>query len=250
MFLQPLPLFLFASLLNFLLKISLFAAKHFKVDIEPPADLQPLSCKILFPLKDPLPIVEKKDYRKILAKAEAQGKPISPVRRINLLSVDVDKCTVCGAPANYLYSFGKDPEGFQKLQCKCVNTVGLLGLYLKSFTLLIAAPSASYVLSKDKTRKNFTVLKCRNDNCPKWLNLYLCRETLPSLPQWTFTIVFAYSGGIRRRKTRFKSRLNCSNIFWDTQSFKACFWKAMTILTDSYIQPTSRARVLADAKAS
>lgn len=87
MFRQPLPVFLFASLLNFLLKVFLFAVKHFKVDIEPPANLQPSSYKILSPLKDPLPVVEKKDYRKILAEAEAQGKPISPVKRIKPLSL-------------------------------------------------------------------------------------------------------------------------------------------------------------------
>jgi transposase-like protein len=170
MFRQPLPVFLFAHLLNFLLKVFLFAAKHFKVDIEPPADLQPSSYKILSPLKDPLPVVEKKDYRKILAEAEAQGKPISPVRRIKPLCVDVDKCPVCGAPLDYLYSFGKDPEGFQKLQCKVCKHQWAPGRPApKKFHPTYRCPFCGYALSKDKTRKNFTVFKCRNDNCPKWL---------------------------------------------------------------------------------
>ena len=171
MFRQPLPIFLLTSLLNFLLKIFLFTAKHFKVDIEPPAELKSSTYKVLSPLKDPLPIVEKKDYREILAEAEAQGKPISPVRRIKPLSVDIDKCPVCGAPAEYLYSFGKDPEGFQKLQCKVCKHQWAPGKPSpKKSHPIYRCPFCGYALAKVKTRKNFSVFKCRNDNCPKWLN--------------------------------------------------------------------------------
>ncbi|MGB9813158.1 MAG: IS6 family transposase [Thermovenabulum sp.] len=171
MFRQPLPVFLLTSLLNFLLKIFLFTAKHFKVDIEPPAELKSSTYKILSPLKDPLPIVEKKDYREILAEAEAAGKPISPVRRIKPLSVDIDKCPVCGAPAEYLYSFGKDPEGFQKLQCKVCKHQWAPGKPApKKSHPTYRCPLCGYALIKVKTRKNFSVFKCCNDNCPKWLN--------------------------------------------------------------------------------
>lgn len=171
MFRQPLPIFLLTSLLNFLLKIFLFTAKHFKIDIEPPAELKSSTYKILSPLKDPLPIVEKKDYRKILAEAEAQGKPICPVRRIKPFSVDIDKCPVCGAPADYLYSFGKDPEGFQKLQCKVCKHQWAPGRPApKKSHPTYRCPFCGYALTQVKTRKNFSVFKCRNDNCPKWLN--------------------------------------------------------------------------------
>ncbi|AIS52003.1 transposase [Thermoanaerobacter kivui] len=180
MFRQPLPVFLFAHLLNFLLKLFLFTAKHFKVDIKPPADLQPANYKILSPLKDPLPVVEKKDYRKILADAEAQGKPISPVRRIKPLSVDIDKCPVCGAPADYLYSFGKDLEGFQKLQCKVCKHQWAPGRPApKKFHPTYRCPFYGYALSKDKTRKNFTcnLAKSRFTYC---LGLSL-RQTVSAL---------------------------------------------------------------------
>lgn len=175
MFRQLLPVFLLTHLLNFLLKISLFALKHFKVDIQPPVDLQPSGYKVLSPLEDPLPlvekVVEKKDYKKILAEAEAQGKPISHVRRIKPLCVDVDKCPVCSAPPDYLYSFGKDPDGFQKLQCKVCKHQWAPGKPApKKSRPTYRCPFCGSALIQDKTRKNFTVFKCRNDNCPKWLN--------------------------------------------------------------------------------
>lgn len=84
----------------------------FKVNIEPPTETPPSGYKRLSPLGDPLPIVEerriKKDFNAILAEAKTNGKPISPVRRIRPLNVDVDECPICGAPAAYLYSLVKD----------------------------------------------------------------------------------------------------------------------------------------------
>jgi transposase-like protein/rubredoxin len=174
MFQQPLRNFLLASLLNFFLKIFLVASKHFKVDIEPPNEIKPSGYKTLSPLEDPLPIVEgkrvKKDFKTILSEAEAKGKPISPVRRVKPLNVDVDECPVCGAPAAYLYSFGKDPEGYQKLQCKvCKHQWAPEKPAPKKNHPTYRCPFCGYALSKDKRRKNFAVFKCRNDNCPKWV---------------------------------------------------------------------------------
>jgi len=82
----------------------------------------------------------KKDYRRILSEAEAQGKPISSVRRIKPFNVDIDECPTCGASTAYLYSFGKDPEGYQKLQCKvCKHQWAPEGPLRKRITLLIVA---------------------------------------------------------------------------------------------------------------
>jgi len=75
MFRQPLRNFLLAYLLNFILKVFVITSKYFRVDIKPPEDVEPTGYKKLSPLTDPLPIIKKekrkKDYRKILAEAEA-----------------------------------------------------------------------------------------------------------------------------------------------------------------------------------
>lgn len=173
MFRQPLRNFLLGFLLNFCLKIFLVASKHFKVDIEPYTD-KPSGYKTLSPLKDPLPVVEekrvKKDFKSILSEARAKGSSISPVRRIKPLNVDVDECPVCGAPAAYLCSFGKDPEGYQKLQCKvCKHQWAPEKPVPKKKYPTYRCPFCGYALSQDKRRKNFLIFKCRNDNCPKWV---------------------------------------------------------------------------------
>lgn len=174
MFRQPLRNFLLAYLLNFILKVFVIASKYFRVDIKPPEDVEPTGYKKLSPLTDPLPIIEKekrkKDYRKILAEAEAGGNPIKPVRRIKPLDVDVDACPVCDAPAAYLYSFGKDPNGYQKLQCKvCSHQWTPDKPKSKKNRPTYRCPYCNYALIQDKSRKSFTIFKCRNDNCPKWI---------------------------------------------------------------------------------
>ncbi|MEQ6359709.1 hypothetical protein V7D15_08365 [Thermoanaerobacter thermohydrosulfuricus] len=173
MFRQPLRNFLLKPLLNFCLKIFLVASKHFKVDIEPYIE-KPSGYKTLSPLKDSLPIVEKETYKKdfkvILAEAEAKGQPITPVRRIKPLEIDVDECPVCGAPTAYLRSFGKDPEGYQKLQCKvCNHQWAPEKPAPKKNHPTYRCPFCGHALIQDKHRKNFLVFKCRNDNCPKWV---------------------------------------------------------------------------------
>lgn len=174
MFQQPLRNFLLASLLNFFLNMFLIVSKHFRVDIDPPAEVQPSGFKMLSPLKDPLPLVEekreKKDYRNILFEAESRGKPILPVRRIKPLYLDVGECPDCGAPAAYLYSFGKDPEGYQKFRCKvCKHQWAPEKPAPKKNHPTYRCPFCGYALIQDKRRKNFLIFKCRNDNCPKWV---------------------------------------------------------------------------------
>ncbi len=119
MFRQLLPNFLLKHLLKFTLQIYLIFSKLFHVDYEPSRNIDDSYTKLNI-LNDPLPKIGPKifDYQKILVEAKENGNTINPVNRHKSLTVNVDSCSRCGAPAKYLRSFGYTKDGYQKLQCK------------------------------------------------------------------------------------------------------------------------------------
>lgn len=146
-------------------------SKLFHVDFEPSNKIDDSYTKFNS-FNDPLPEVEpiKLDYQKLLAQTEDNGNSIKPVNRRKSLSVEVDKCSKCGAPKEYLYSYGHDPDGYQKLQCKiCKHQWAPERPKLPKAHPTYRCPFCGYALTKEKERKNFTKYKCRNDDCSKWL---------------------------------------------------------------------------------
>ncbi|HKL41162.1 MAG TPA: DDE-type integrase/transposase/recombinase [Clostridia bacterium] len=167
------PNFLLKPLLKFLLLVYLFISKLFHVDFEPKDKIDDSYTKFNS-FNDPLPDIElnNPDHQEILADARENGEPIKPVNRRKPLTVDVDGCSKCGAPKEYLYSFGHDPDGYQKFQCKvCDHQWAPEKPEQRPKTHpTYRCPFYGYALSKEKERKNFTKYKCRNDDCSKWEN--------------------------------------------------------------------------------
>ena len=166
---HKLPNLLLKSLLNFLIKLFLVFSQHFNVNFEPSEKIDN-SYSSLNKLEDPLPVIENKDYRELLAQAEKNGQPIKPVRRIKPLNVDVEKCSTCGAPKEYLGLFGRDSDGYQKVQCKvCKHQWAPEKPVQPKAHPTYRCPYCNYALSKEKRRKHFTKYKCKNNECSKWV---------------------------------------------------------------------------------
>ncbi len=119
-----------------------------------------------FKVDEKLPIIEdlpNLDYKQLLKEYELKhGKPLKPIkRRKNPKKLIVDKCPHCGAPKEYIY----DNNG-SKGQCLCKvckNTFTVNSKTKKS--LVLKCPYCVHTLDKIKTRNNFDIHKCRNDNC-------------------------------------------------------------------------------------
>lgn len=158
--------------MNFVLLTYLFFARLFQVDFEPNNKLDDSYTKFNS-FDDPQPIIEynQVDYRDILAEAEKNGETIQPVNRNKPLTVKVEECSQCGAPKKYLYSFGHDPDGYQKFQCKlCKHQWAPKKPKKPKNHPTYRCPFCNYALAKEKKRKHFTKYKCRNDDCSKWKN--------------------------------------------------------------------------------
>ena len=166
---RKLPNLLLKPLLNFILFIYLFLAKLFHVDFDPSNKIDNSYTKFNS-FDDPLPIIDSLNYKDILDNAKDKGEIIKPVRRIKPLTVDVDHCPKCGAPQEYLGSFGHDKDGYQKLQCKvCKHQWAPNKPKSDKAHPTYRCPFCGYALAKEKERKNFVKYKCRNDDCPKWI---------------------------------------------------------------------------------
>ena len=162
--------FLLKRVLIFILSLYLTLAKLFKVDFDPSKQVKDDYTK-LNSLNDPLPDIEpdNRDYKQLLAKAKNNGKSIKPVQRQKPLTVKVNTCPKCSAPKKYFYSYGHDPEGYQKLQCKiCKHQWAPEKPKPEKNHPTYRCPYCGYALSKEKERVNFTKFKCRNDDCSKW----------------------------------------------------------------------------------
>jgi len=169
---QLLPDFLLKHLLKFTLQIYLIFSKLFHVDFEPSRNIDDSYTKFNS-TNDPLPELEfnNVDHQEILAEAKKNDNTISPVNRRKPLTVNVDNCSRCGAPAKYLYSFGYTKDGHQKLQCKvCDHQWAPDKPRAPKNHPTYRCPYCGYALSKEKEKQNFDKYKCRNDNCSKWQN--------------------------------------------------------------------------------
>ena len=169
---RNLPNFLLKPLMNFVLLVYLFFSKLFHVDFEPKEKLDDSYTKFNS-FDDPLPDIEPNypDYQELLAEANENGEPIKAVNHRKPLTIDVDGCSKCGAPKKYLYSYGHDPDGYQKFQCKvCDHQWAPEKPGQPKNHPTYRCPFCGYALSKEKERKHFTKYKCRNDDCSKWKN--------------------------------------------------------------------------------
>jgi len=117
---------------------------------------------------DDLPIIsklQKLDYRTLLTEyQEKNGKQLKPVQRRNAKTT-VPKsmnCPKCGAPSDYLYANNGGKGQYQCKVCSCLFNDK--SRYLKE--AILKCPHCSKTLEKIKERKDFDVLKCKNNDCP------------------------------------------------------------------------------------
>lgn len=165
--------FLLELLMKIIVNVYLYFSALFHVDFVPNEKLDDSYTKFNS-FDDPLPDIEynNPDHQEIIAEAREKGEPIKPVNRRKPLTVDVEGCSKCGAPKEYLYSFGHDSDGYQKFQCKVCNHQWAPenpNERPKNHPTY-RCPFCGYALSKEKERKHFTKYKCRNDECDKWQN--------------------------------------------------------------------------------
>jgi len=116
---------------------------------------------------DRLPIFEipeKLDYKVLLNEYyQSHNKELQPVKQRNdkpAIPKDV-KCPKCGAPRCYLYD---NNGGRGQYLCKICNTVFNPKNYFQK-SVILKCPHCNKSLEKVKTRKDFYVHKCRNDEC-------------------------------------------------------------------------------------
>jgi len=101
------------------------------------------------------------DWRVLRHEAD---RPIEPVRRIKPFTVKVDHCYKCGAPREYLYSYGFDPEGRQKVQCKLCAAQWAPEAERREPDLF--CPFCGRALGIYKHRSEFDLFRCPNIQCP------------------------------------------------------------------------------------
>lgn len=140
-----------------------FKEKHpnyriFSVDPLPPLTESPV-------VKPP---AQPKDYKLLLDKYKADhGKPLSPVNhRSNSLKVPEQTiCPLCNAPHIYIYY--NDGNKRTQLKCKVCNHLFQLNQrFRKNDKSKYFCPYCHHSLFKWKERKEVTIYKCCNDNCP------------------------------------------------------------------------------------
>lgn len=118
---------------------------------------------------DDLPIIEtlkKFDYKVLLNEYfEERGKILKPVQRRSNSKVTVPKamnCPQCGAPSDYLYANNGDKGQYQCKVCSCLFS----DKNRFSKEVILKCPHCSKSLEKIKVRKDFSVFKCKNSDCP------------------------------------------------------------------------------------
>ena len=192
--------FLLECLMKIIANVYLYFSALFQVDFEPKEKIDDSYTKFNS-LNDPQPIIEDNqlNYRDILAEAEDNSASIIPVNRRKPLTVDVEECSKCGAPKEYLYSYGYD-DGYQKFKCKlCTHQWAPEKPEERPKNHpTYRCPFCGYALSKEKKRKHFTKYKCRNDNCKKWVNehkryRYRAYDVSPAaqtIQNWTVSLAY------------------------------------------------------------
>lgn len=123
------------------------------------------------PLTEP-PVLKKapepKNYQVLLALYEAvHGKPLKPIKRRGKSPVAPQQtvCPVCNAPHEYLYF--NDGKKKSQLQCKvCNHLFQLEQRFRKNEKSKYFCPYCNHALFRWKDRKEVTIYKCCNDDCP------------------------------------------------------------------------------------
>jgi transposase-like protein len=112
---------------------------------------------------------EKLNYKSLLEDYVRQhGKSLKPVKRRTNSKVHVPQnlvCPRCEAPHEYLYD---NTGGRGQYQCKvCSTRFNKKNHYSK--TAVLKCPHCSKTLEKVKKRKDFSIYKCKNNQCPFYL---------------------------------------------------------------------------------
>jgi hypothetical protein len=111
-------------------------------------------------------VPEKLDYEILITEyIKKNGKPLIPVQRRKNAKVSVPKsmnCPKCGTPSDYLYANNGDKGQYQCKVCSCLFS----DTNRFSKEAILKYPHCSKTLEKFKERKDFHVLKCKNDDCP------------------------------------------------------------------------------------
>lgn len=111
---------------------------------------------------------EPKDYKQLLAEYEAlHGKSLGPVKR-RKKSPPVPRqivCTCCNAPHDFLYF--NDGKKRSQIKCKvCGDLFQADQRFRKNRKSKFFCPYCGLALFQWKVRKEATIHKCSNDNCP------------------------------------------------------------------------------------
>ncbi|WBW94854.1 DDE-type integrase/transposase/recombinase [Oceanirhabdus sp. W0125-5] len=121
---------------------------------------------------DDKPIIvkpERLDYRELLSEHyKLKGKELAPVRTQKGRSHVSSKisCPKCNAPNIYLYD---NNGGRGQYKCKvCSTNFNTKNLYDKQ--VRFKCPHCNKFLERIKNRSNFTIYKCRNNNCSFYKN--------------------------------------------------------------------------------
>jgi hypothetical protein len=121
------------------------------------------------PLKAPLKITPKLDWRKLLSTYdEKKGYPLKPVvaKDPKTKVPEGSTCRICGAPCQYLYF----NDGKKRTQLKCKVCSCLSQVYPRHRNKAkYFCPHCSYSLYLWKERKDVSIYKCDNDRCPSFL---------------------------------------------------------------------------------
>lgn len=117
---------------------------------------------------DDLPIIEthgKLNYKILLENYSMEhGKPLKPVKRHARSIMTVPKtmnCPKCGAPSDYLYANNGNKGQFLCKICSCL----FHDKNRFSKEAILGCPHCAKTLEKVKERKDFSVFKCKNNDC-------------------------------------------------------------------------------------
>ncbi|MBO0996130.1 DDE-type integrase/transposase/recombinase [Bacillus sp. SD088] len=117
---------------------------------------------------DDLPIIEtleKLNYKILLENYSMEhGKPLKPVKRHAHSKTTVPKtmnCPKCGAPSDYLYANNGNKGQFLCKVCSCL----FHDKNRFSKEAILRCPHCAKTLEKVKKRKDFSVFKCKNNDC-------------------------------------------------------------------------------------
>ncbi|AZR74311.1 transposase [Anoxybacter fermentans] len=122
---------------------------------------------------DQMPIIEipeKLNFNQLLIDYQnSHGKPLKPIKRHKNKKVKIPNnlvCPQCGAPHQYLYDNNGGRGQFKCKVCSC--NFNFKNYYSKA--AILKCPHCSKRLEKIKERKDYFIFKCKNDNCPFYLN--------------------------------------------------------------------------------